>query len=165
MPALRGAEHVLAQVPLGHAVELLVVRHDQVRVAHELEARGVDAAALELVELVDEHDRVDDDAVADDRRDVRVEDAARDELELEHLAVDDQGVAGVVAALVAHDHLAFLGEVVGELALALVTPVASEHDGSGHQLAPVDGSRATRTRGGNTRERKEHATAVTLNGS
>ena len=41
--ALGGAELVLAQVALGDAVELLVVRHDQVAVARELHARHVDA--------------------------------------------------------------------------------------------------------------------------
>ena len=66
--ALGGAELVLAEEALGDAVELLVVRHDQVRVARELHARRVDALAREHVELGDEHRGVDDDAVADDRR-------------------------------------------------------------------------------------------------
>ena len=39
--ALGGAELVLAEVALGDAVELLVVRHDQVRVARQLAARDV----------------------------------------------------------------------------------------------------------------------------
>ena len=130
----------LPEVALGDAVELLVVRHDQVRVAGEL--AGVTCrcpCALEHVELVDEHDRVDDDAVADDRRDVRVEDAARHELELEHLAVDHERVPGVVTALVAHDELALLGEVVGELALALVTPLGSDDHRAGHDRLRLNG--------------------------
>ena len=48
-----------------------------------------------IVELVDQDDRVDHHAVADDRGDVQVEDAARHQLELEHLAVDDEGVAAL----------------------------------------------------------------------
>ena len=44
---------------------------------------------LEHVELGEQHRGVDDDAVADHRDDVRVEHAARHELEREHLAVDD----------------------------------------------------------------------------
>ena len=46
--------------------------------------------------------------------DPRVQHAARHELELEHLAVDDERVARVVAALVADAHRRFLGEIVGE---------------------------------------------------
>ena len=78
---------------------------------------------------------VDDHAVADHRRDVVVEHAARDQLEGERLAVDDDGVPGVVAALVAHDHRHLFGEEVGELALALVTPLGSDDDGGGHVWA------------------------------
>ena len=55
-----------------------------------------------------QHRGVDDDAVADDRGDVRVEHAARHELEREHLVVDDDAVARVVTTLVAHDEVALL---------------------------------------------------------
>ena len=60
------------------------------------------------------------------------------QLEGEALAVDDDGVAGVVAALVADDHVHLLGEEVGELALALVAPLGADHDGGRH-VALLDG--------------------------
>ena len=65
--AAGGAERVLAEVPLGEPVHQLVVREDQVGVARDLDLRAVDAPALEHVDLGEEHRRVDDDAVADDR--------------------------------------------------------------------------------------------------
>ena len=71
-------------------------------------ARRVDALALEHVELGDQHRGIDDHAVADDRGDVRVEHAARHELQREHLAVDHDAVPRVVAALVADDEVALL---------------------------------------------------------
>ena len=86
--------------------------------------------------LREEHGRLDDDTVADHRDDVAVQDAARDELEGEGLAVHDDRVAGVVAALVAHDEVHVLGEEVGELALSLVTPLGSDHHGRGHVTPP-----------------------------
>ena len=49
--------------------------------------------------------RVHDDAVADDRRDVRVQDAGRDEAQLVDLLADDDRVAGVVPALIADDEV------------------------------------------------------------
>src|SRR3712207_8920396 len=55
-------------------------------------SRAVDALALEHVDLGQQHGRVDDHAVADDRRDVVVEHTARDELQGEALTVDDDGV-------------------------------------------------------------------------
>ena len=50
-------------------------------------------------------------------------------MELELLAVADDRVAGVVAALKAHDHVGLLGEQVGDLSLSLVAPLgADDHD-------------------------------------
>ena len=129
---LRRAQPGLAQVALGDPVELLVVRHDQVGVAAHPQAAAVDATRGQHVDLVEQHRRVDHDAVADDRRDERVEDTARDELEGERLTVDDDGVPGVVAALVADDHRHLLGQEVGELTLALVAPLGADDHGSGH---------------------------------
>ena len=92
--------------------------------------------ALEAVELGQEHARVDHHAVADHRHDVVVEDAARHQLQGEGLPVDDDRVAGVVAALVAHDDLHLFGEQVGELALALVAPLGPHDHRCGHAPFP-----------------------------
>ena len=81
---------------------------------------------VEHVELVEQHRGVHHDAVADDRHDPRIEDAARHELQLEHLAVHDERVAGVVPALIADAQRSFLGEVVGEPTLALVAPLGPD---------------------------------------
>ena len=61
-----------------------------------------------------------------------IEDPARDELEGKSLPVHDDRVSGVVAALVADHDLHVLGEQVGDLALPLVAPLGSDHDGRGH---------------------------------
>ncbi len=58
---------------------------------------------------------------------------------LEGLAVDDDAVAGVVATLVAHDHVHLAGEEIGELALPLVAPLSSDHDGRRH-VSPSAGA-------------------------
>ena len=47
-----------------------------------LQRGGVNAALAQLVELADQHARVDDDAVADDAGVARVQDARRDEVSL-----------------------------------------------------------------------------------
>ncbi len=130
--ALGGAQLVLAEAALGDAVELLVVRHDQVRVAGELHARHVDALGREHVELGDEHRGVDHHAVADDRRDVGEEHAARHQLECEDVVAHHDAVARVVPALVADDVIGLLGEVVGEATLALVTPLGADDHGAAH---------------------------------
>jgi hypothetical protein len=104
----------------------------------------VDAARGEGVELLDQRRRVDHDAGPDDRDDVRIEDARRDEMELEDLVAEHQRVSGVVAALVTDDDRGLLGEEVGRLALALVAPLEPDDHGCGHQSA----SDMTRPRAG-----------------
>ena len=113
-------------------VERLVVRHDQMGVARDLQRAAVDTLRLEGVHLLQQYTRVDHHPIADDRRDVVVEDPTGHELEGERLAVDHEGVARVVAALVADDHLHLLGDEVGELPLTFVTPLSTDDNGRGH---------------------------------
>ena len=108
--------------------------------AEILQAADVDAAALEPLDLVEQHLRVDHDAVADRAGQARVEDPRRDQVELELLAVAHDRVAGVVAALKADHEVGLLGEQVGDLALAFVAPLGAHYDYSWH--------RADKCRGG-----------------
>jgi hypothetical protein len=67
------------------------------------------APAREHVQFGNERGRVDHDAIADDRRDVRIEHARRNKVELEDLLAQHDRVAGVVAALIADDGRHVLG--------------------------------------------------------
>ncbi len=136
------AELVAAQVALGDGVELLVVGHDQMGVARDPQPGAVHALALEQVDLVEQDAGVDDDAVADHRRDVVVEHAARHQLEGEGLPVHHDGVPGVVAALVADDHVHLLGKQIGQLALAFVTPLGADDHCGGHARLLFEPDRA-----------------------
>ena len=88
-----------------------------------------DALPAQALDLGDERVRIEHDAVADDRELARAHDARRQERELVGLGADDEGVAGVVAALEAHDDVGLVGQPVDDLALALVAPLgANDHD-------------------------------------
>ena len=132
-PAACRAHLRVGEPGLVRLVEGEVVRHDHVRAAADAHPAHVDPAFREGVELVDQRHRVDHDPVADHRRDVRVEHARRRQAELEHLVAPDDGMTGVVAALVAHDHRDLLGQEVGRLALALVAPLEPDDHGRRHQ--------------------------------
>ena len=108
--------------------------HGKMRWAPAGDAEPVagDAAGRQRVDLGEQRRQVDDDAVGDHRDDVVVEDAARRQLQGVALAADDDGVAGVVAALVAHDVAVLLGEQVDDLGLALVAPLSPDDDGDRH---------------------------------
>jgi hypothetical protein len=64
-----------------------------------------------------------------------VQDAAGEQLEGKGFAVDNDPVAGVVASLVADDHLHLLGQQVGQLSFSLVAPLGAEQDGGGQASA------------------------------
>ena len=112
--------------------------------AEILQPADVDAAPAQAVELADQHRGVDDDAVADHAGLARVEDPGRDQVELERLAVADDRVAGVVAALEADDHRGVLGEQVDDLALALVAPLGPDDHDSRHRRRDYADRRAER---------------------
>ena len=128
---LRRADCELAETPLARLVDREVPRHDQVGVARDADLVGRATALREIVELGDQHLRVDDAAVADHAR-LAADDPARECADLVRLVADDDRVAGVRAALVAADDVGVLGEQVDDLALPLVTPLRADDDGRRH---------------------------------
>ena len=130
--ALGRADLAAAELRLPGRVEEHVVGHDHVRVGGDPQVGGGHAAPLQALDLVGEHLRVDDDAVADRAQGSRVQDPRGDQVQLELLVVADDRVAGVVAALEAHDDVGPLGEQVGHLALALVAPLGADDHQSRH---------------------------------
>ena len=109
-----------------------VVGHNDVGAVADEEVVGVDALLLEGGDFGEEDIGVDDDAVADDAGDAGPADAGGDEVQLEFAPVVDDGVAGVVAAGVAHYAIGLSGKVVDDLALALVAPLPSDNGVSRH---------------------------------
>ncbi len=92
-----------------------------------------DAARLQVLDLPQQHRRVDDDAVADDADLIGVEDARRDEVQPELAQLVDHGVAGVVAGGVPGDQMGFLGQQVYDPAFALIPPLAAHHYDNWHK--------------------------------
>ncbi len=128
----RRADLVVAAHGLGDRVVGLVPREDQVGAARHPQIATRDAPRLEHVDLVEQGRQIDDHTVGDHRYDVLVQHTARHELEGVTLVADDDGVPGVVPALVAHDVRVLLGEQVDDLRLALVAPLGADDDGDGH---------------------------------
>src|SRR5690606_27753503 len=120
--------------PLARPVELAVQGQDQGRVLGDAQVvrSDRDAARAQRLDLVEQGPGIDHNAVADDRQLARAHHAGRQQAELEGLAVDHQGVAGVVPALEAHHHLGALRQPVDDLPLALVAPLGADHGDVGH---------------------------------
>ena len=89
---------------------------------------GVDAALLQAVELFDQDLGIDHAALAQNADGAGVEDAAGYQPQLVGLVADHERMSGVVATLVAGDHVGVAGEHVDDLALALIAPLGTDHD-------------------------------------
>ncbi len=126
----------LAEKALGDLVEDDVVRRDEVRTCTDHETGGVDALLVEAAHLLEEDGRIDHDPVADDRDDARRQDPAGQQVQGELAVTDDDGVAGVVAALVANDVVDTTAEKIGRLSLAFVTPLGTDEHDCGHVTKP-----------------------------
>ena len=131
--AAGGAELLVRQTVLLQAVEQLVVRHADNGLVADFQVlrRDGDAAGAQTLGLVEHVLRINDHAGAEHVHGLVAQDAARHEVEHELALVVDDGVAGVVAALIAHDDVVLLAEQVDHAAFALVAPVDA-YDGCQH---------------------------------
>jgi len=128
------AAHLLAEL-----IEHRVIRHHHVSALTDDQVLSRDATRLKLVELLEKRLRIDDDAVSDDAGGLRVEDAARDQVEAVLRAARDHRVTGVVSALRADDHVDGIREEVDDLALAFIAPLAADQDRDAHSRAKRTG--------------------------
>ena len=126
--ARRRADLALAPARLRQHVQLAVIRQDDVRLlADEQPAVDADAVARQLVDLHKQRLRIDDHAVADDARDAGMQDAGRNQVKDELLALHIHRVPGVVPTLVARNRREVRREHVDDLAFAFVAPLRPEN--------------------------------------
>src|SRR5580692_6446883 len=108
-----------------------MIRHDHKRpVADEQVAIDLYSSFPKPTDFLQEGHGVEHDAIADDAEAVRAQDTARHQLQNELLAVNDDGVSGVVAAGIAGHHGKILREHVHNLAFAFVAPLSADDDRS-----------------------------------
>ena len=130
--AFGGADLLVAEALLVGAIEILVVRHDKVRVVGNLQVLAGDALGLKHGHFLHEHARVYHDAVADDRHGVLVHDPGGHQVQRQLLVAVNDGVAGVIASLEAHHVIVVAGDEVGDLTLAFVAPLGADEHCAGH---------------------------------
>ena len=131
--AFGGSDLVLAEALLVSAVEVFVPRHDDMRVAADLQVLARNALGLEHRHFLHEHTRVDNDAVADDGNGVLVHDARGHQVQRQFLVTVNDGVSCVVSTLVAHDVVVLARNEVGDFTLAFVAPLGTDENCTGHE--------------------------------
>ena len=105
-----------------------MVRQDQVGlVADEQPPGDVHAQRHQLIDLLEQRVRIDDDPVADDADDAGVQNSRWNQVEDELLPADVDRVSGVVAALISRDHAKMRRQQVHDFALAFIAPLGAEH--------------------------------------
>ena len=140
--AAGGADGALAAMAFSRATSSsLMQRQDQRRVLGDAQIFGRDGDALlfELGDLVEQRVRVEHDAIADDRELARPHHARGQERQFVGGAVDDQRMAGIMAALEADDDVGLLGEPIDDLAFTFVAPLGADHDNICHEEMSPEG--------------------------
>ena len=126
------ADLLLAGEPFGDLVDRAVVRRDDVRgFAHE-QARAIDATAFEPVDLLKQHFGVHHNAVADDRRGPRADDAGRQQVQRIRFVAHDHGVSCIVAAVEPGNVIHLGADQISGFAFAFVAPLGADQYDSRH---------------------------------
>jgi hypothetical protein len=122
-----GADLVDAALGFARLVDGDVVRQDDRASLGNLQARhDFDAGGCQLVDLAHHVRHRDDDAVADVAGHAFAHDARRDQLQCGFLALDDQRMAGVMAALETDDARCMIGQPVDDLTFAFIAPLGAD---------------------------------------
>ena len=93
-----------------------------------------DPGGAKLFHFFQKSRRIDHDSVGDDRAQMRLEHAGRQQRELEGFSILDDGVAGVGASVEANDDVMLVGEEIDDFAFGLVAPLQADDTGAGHCL-------------------------------
>ncbi len=119
---------LLFRLILRNLVQQPMIRHHQMRpLTHPDPPLDGDTASLQAVVLFDEAESVDYHTVAQETTLSRVEDPRGNLVQNEFILSDMDGVPGVGPALVTGHHMHVLGEDIDNLALPLITPLATQH--------------------------------------
>ena len=131
------ADLVIAARTLVGLVHKAVVGGDDVRVCRDQQARAVHASCRDGLDFIEKNIEVNDDAVTDDRGNAFGEDSRGQEVEGVLLAIDDDRVSRVVAAVEFNDVIGVLSQLVGSFSLAFVAPLGAENDDGGHVFSVI----------------------------
>ena len=131
-----GADLMLAEEAFGHLVQHAMVRSDDMRAFAHQQPGAVHATALQTIDFFEQHFRIHDHAIADDRGRGRADDAGRQQVQRIRFVADHHGMARVVAAVEAGDVVDLRADQICCLAFALVSPLGTDQNNSRHVVAP-----------------------------
>src|SRR5204863_2856316 len=105
------------------SIEFSMVRKNQVSgFAEEKITIEFDSELSQALHFLDQAHRIHDDAVADNTNFFRTENAGRHKVQNIFLSFNVDGVAGVIAALGAHNDIGILRQHINDFAFAFIAP-------------------------------------------
>ena len=107
-------------------------RHDELAAVAELNVCNADTAVLKGFHLFHQRERINDDAVADHVDDFASEDTGRDQVEYIFFGTVFHGMAGIVAALEANDHIGVARKNIDDFSFTFVAPLDADEHVYGH---------------------------------
>src|SRR5690554_2603003 len=124
-----GADLGFAAGVLAGLIQRHVVGQDQRTGGAEAQAVAYrHATGFQPAHFLDQRFREQHHTVADVANDIFAQDPRGDQVQHCLFAIDHQGVAGLVTALIAHDGGYLIGQQIDDLALALITPLGAQDD-------------------------------------
>ena len=106
------------------------------RQARHLQAPTRDTTGFERINFPKQRGQIDNNAISDHRSHGVVQNTARGQLQGIFLIAYDNGMTGVVTALIAGDILVGSGQKVDDFGLTFVTPLGTYNNSDGHTDFP-----------------------------
>ena len=115
-----GADLMLAEEAFGHLVQHAMVRSDDMRAFAHQQPGAVHATALQTIDFFEQHFRIHDHAIADNRSRGRADDAGGQQVQRIRFVTNDHGMARIVAAIETRNIVDLGADKIGRLALTFV---------------------------------------------
>jgi len=110
-------------------VEKFVIGNNDVSALSEVEPTAeVHVCGFESLDFFLKNERVNDDPIADEALNAGMEHAGGDQVEDGLFIANNDGMAGVITALIAGHEIGLVGDNVHDLSLTFVAPLATEHN-------------------------------------
>ena len=126
-----GANALVTALLLHRLIQQAVIRERHMGGGGHLEAAGINVVAGKHLKLAQQHLGINHRAGTNQAGGVGIQDSRRDQVQLEHLTINNDGVPCVDPALISDNNVGRAAEQIGDLSLALVTPLSTDDDNVG----------------------------------
>jgi hypothetical protein len=112
-----------------------MIRENQVRgIAHQQIAPDLDSQVSQSIDLLDQRNGINDDAIPDHTHFAAAQNSRRNQMQNIFLPAMNDSMAGVVTPLASHNNIGVGDEDVDDFPLSFVAPLRADQDRVGHDV-------------------------------